>query len=68
MNDTPVHSKKEDSNGSPLWARYYDLERCEPFVCDRDGVPRLARRQRDVSRLALRGGIGLVPRVWSLKS
>jgi len=24
----------------PLWARYYDLERCEPFVCDRDGVPR----------------------------
>ena len=24
----------------PLWARYYDLERCEPFVCDRDGIPR----------------------------
>lgn len=24
----------------PLWARYYDLEHCEPFVCDRDGVPR----------------------------
>lgn len=24
----------------PLWARYYDLEFCEPFVCDRDGVPR----------------------------
>lgn len=22
------------------WARYYDLEHCEPFVCDRDGVPR----------------------------
>lgn len=25
---------------TPLWARYYDLEHCEPFVCDRDGVPR----------------------------
>lgn len=24
----------------PIWARYYDLEHCEPFVCDRDGVPR----------------------------
>lgn len=24
----------------PIWARYYDLEYCEPFVCDRDGVPR----------------------------
>ncbi len=21
-----------------LWARYYDLEKCLPFVCDRDGV------------------------------
>ena len=30
----------EDPNGSPLWARYYDLEHCKPFVCDRDGVPR----------------------------
>ena len=29
-----------DPHGKPLWARYYDLERCEPFVCDRDGVPR----------------------------
>lgn len=29
-----------DANAKPLWARYYDLERCEPFVCDRDGVPR----------------------------
>ena len=25
---------------TPIWARYYDLEYCEPFVCDRDGVPR----------------------------
>ena len=30
----------EDSNGSPLWARYYDLENTLPFVCDRDGIPR----------------------------
>lgn len=29
-----------DSTAGPLWARYYDLEKCEPFVCDRDGVPR----------------------------
>ena len=29
-----------DSNAGPLWARFYDLERCEPFVCDRDGVSR----------------------------
>ena len=25
---------------STIWARYYDLENCRPFVCDRDGVPR----------------------------
>ena len=30
----------EDPTGSPLWARYYDLEHCKPFVCDRDGIPR----------------------------
>ena len=30
----------EDPNGSPLWARYYDLEHTRPFVCDRDGIPR----------------------------
>ena len=29
-----------DSTAGPLWARYYDLEHCQPFVCDRDGVPR----------------------------
>lgn len=29
-----------DPNAEPLWARYYDLEKAEPFVCDRDGVPR----------------------------
>lgn len=30
----------EAPDGGVLWARYYDLERCQPFVCDRDGVPR----------------------------
>lgn len=30
----------EDPDAPPLWARFYDLERCEPFVCDRDGIPR----------------------------
>jgi len=29
-----------DPNAGALWARYYDLELCEPYVCDRDGVPR----------------------------
>lgn len=24
----------------PLWARFYDLDHCIPFVCDRDGIPR----------------------------
>lgn len=30
----------EDANARPLWSRYYDLDRCEPYVCDRDGLPR----------------------------
>lgn len=28
------------ANDTPLWARFYDLEECLPFVCDRDGIPR----------------------------
>lgn len=24
----------------PIWGRYYDLVNCEPYVCDRDGIPR----------------------------
>jgi len=32
--------------GKPLWARYYSLDECLPFVCDRDGVPR--RRLEDI--------------------
>lgn len=30
----------EQPGAGPLWARFYDLENCRPFVCDRDGVPR----------------------------
>ncbi len=24
----------------PIWGRFYDLKYCEPYVCDRDGLPR----------------------------
>ena len=30
----------EDPEAGPLWARFYDLENGEPYVCDRDGVPK----------------------------
>ena len=36
----------EDANAKPLWGRYYDLKYCEPYVCDRDGLPR--RRLSDI--------------------
>ena len=36
----------EDANGEPIWGRYYDLKYCEPYVCDRDGLPR--RRLEDI--------------------
>jgi len=29
-----------DPEGSPLWARFYDLKTEKPFFCDRDGVPK----------------------------
>ncbi|MCR5130617.1 MAG: pectate lyase [Prevotella sp.] len=29
-----------DAKAKPIWARYYDLKNAEPFVCDRDGIPR----------------------------
>ncbi len=32
--------EENPKDDTPIWARYYDLENCEPFVCDRDGVPR----------------------------
>ena len=28
------------------WARFYDLEECKPFFCDRDGIPK-----RDISEI-----------------
>ena len=31
---------EKDPHADPIWARFYDLKYCEPFVCDRDGVPR----------------------------
>ncbi|NMA73109.1 MAG: pectate lyase [Bacteroidales bacterium] len=30
----------KDPQAGPIWARFYDLEYCEPFVCDRDGIPK----------------------------
>ena len=29
-----------DPAAGPLWGRCYDLEKCEIYVCDRDGIPR----------------------------
>ena len=31
---------EKDPQAEPIWARFYDLKYCEPFVCDRDGLPR----------------------------
>ena len=28
----------EDPQAKPIWARYYDLKYCEPYVCDRQRV------------------------------
>ena len=36
----------KDANAEPIWGRYYDLKYCEPYVCDRDGLPR--RRLEDI--------------------
>lgn len=35
-----------DPDAAPIWARYYDLDNCMPYVCDRDGIPR--RRLEDI--------------------
>lgn len=29
-----------EKGAGPLWARFYDLEYAEPYVCDRDGKPK----------------------------
>lgn len=39
-----------DSAAKPIWARFYDLEHCEPFVCDRDGIPRRSLQEIGVER------------------
>ena len=31
---------KDETADKLLWARFYDLEQCQPFFCDRDGIPR----------------------------
>ena len=40
--DNPLRDTRlvRDSEADPLWARFYDLTFGEPFVCDRDGIPR----------------------------
>lgn len=40
----------KDATAGPLWGRFYDLENCEPYVCDRDGVPRRHLNQIGVER------------------
>ena len=45
----------KDPSGTPLWARFYDLENCEPFVCDRDGIPRKSMQEIGTER---RNGYG----------
>ena len=35
-----VSLEENPKDDTPVWARYYDLEDCQPFVCDRDGIPR----------------------------
>ena len=34
------HPSCGDPAAGPLWGRFYDLEKCEIYVCDRDGIPR----------------------------
>ena len=38
----------EDPSAEPIWARFYDLRYNEPYVCDRDGLPR--RRLEQIGR------------------
>lgn len=35
-----VTLEENPKDDTPIWARYYDLNDCRPFVCDRDGIPR----------------------------
>ena len=35
---------------TPLWGRFYDLDYCEPYVCDRDGIKRRRLEQIGLER------------------
>ncbi len=39
-----------DPDGSALWGRFYDLDSCKVFVCDRDGVPRRSLEEIGLER------------------
>ena len=43
LNATLVEDPKAEA---PIWGRFYDLDNCLPYVCDRDGIPR--RRLEDI--------------------
>lgn len=34
-----------DASAPALWARFYDMQTGQPFVCDRDGIPRRSLRE-----------------------
>lgn len=36
----PKNLIDDPQNVDPIWARFYDLDNCLPFVCDRDGIPK----------------------------
>ncbi len=40
----------EDPQAKPIWGRFYDLKYCEPYVCDRDGLPRRRLEEIGVER------------------
>ncbi|MCM1071622.1 MAG: pectate lyase [[Clostridium] fimetarium] len=39
-----------DPDGGALWGRFYDLDSCKVFVCDRDGVPRRSLEEIGLER------------------
>lgn len=40
----------EDADALPIWGRFYDLEYCEPYVCDRDGIHRRRLEEIGIER------------------
>lgn len=41
---------ESDSTATPLWGRFYDLDSCKVYVCDRDGVPRRSLEEIGLER------------------